>query len=384
MMLVSLRKKLLQVHNLILLVCLAASALGKDQARPIKVGEINPMTGAIGQYGVTCHQGIKLAVDEANRNGGVLDRSIDLITEDNQSQPGQTATIARKLLTQDKVQVIIGDLTSSATLEAAPLAQAARIPLVTPTATNPKVTEVGEYIFRICFIDEFQGKVMARFARETLHAERAAILTDVKQDYSLGLSQFFKETFAAAGGTIVKEQSYASGDKDFRAQLSSVRVAKPDVIFLPGYYPEVSLILREARQLGITGTFVGCEAWDNPTLLQIGGKAAEGAFFSNHFSADDPAPVVQDFAKVYEQTFGSRPDTFAALGYDAARLVVDAFRRAGTDDPAKVRDALAQTRDFAGVTGSISIDEHRNASKPAVILAIKEGRFQYFQKVNPN
>ncbi len=378
----SFRKRLVHVYNLILLFALIASAVGEES--PIKVGEMNPITGAIGQYGVSCHQGIKLAVDEANRNGGVLQRNIDLITEDNQSQPGQTATIARKLITQDKVRAIIGDLTSSATLEAAPIAQDAKIPLVTPTATNPKITEVGDYIFRICFIDSFQGKVMARFAREVLHANRAAILTDVKQDYSVGLQQYFKDTFSALGGTVVKEQSYASGDKDFRAQLSSVRVTHPDVIFLPGYYPEVSLILREARQLGIAATFLGCEAWDNPTLLEIGGSAAEGSFFSNHFSADDPAPVVQNFVKVYQMIFGSRPDTFAALGYDAARLLIDAFRRAGSDDPASVRAALAQTRDFAGVTGSITIDAQRNASKPAVILAIKGGRFQYFQKVNPN
>jgi branched-chain amino acid transport system substrate-binding protein len=350
----------------------------------IKIGEINPISGAIGQYGTTCHRGIALAVEDVNAQGGVLGQRIELITEDNQSQPGQAATIARKFVTQDKVLAIVGDLTSSATLAAAPIAQQAGVPLVTPTATNPKVTQVGDFIFRICFIDEFQGKVMARFAAEQLKLTKAAVLTDVKQDYSVGLSRFFEGVFTQAGGTVVKTQSYSSGDTDFRAQLTGLRAARPETVFLPGYYPEVGVILRQARQLGLSVPFLGCEAWDNPTLLQVAGKAADGCYFSNHFSADDPAPAVAQFVAHYRQKHGDRPDTFAALGYDAAALLFDAIKRAGKPEPVAVRDALAQTRDYPGATGTITINAQRNASKPAVILKIQDGHFIYFQKVTPD
>jgi branched-chain amino acid transport system substrate-binding protein len=350
----------------------------------VKIGEVNPISGAIGAYGTTCHNGIKLAIDQANEDGGVLGKQIALLTEDNQSKAGQTSTIVRKFVTQDKVVAIIGDLTSSATLEGGPIAQAAKIPMVTPLATNPRVTEIGNYIFRVCFIDEFQGRIMARFALEYLKSKKAAILTDIKQDYSVGLSGFFKETFVSGAGSVVREQSYSSGDNDFRAQLTSIKAAGPEVVFVPGYYPEVEIILKQARQLGITVPFIGCEAWDSPTLLQVAGKAADGCYFSNQFSADDPNRVVQDFDKIYQEKFGSRPDNFAALGYDAARAVLDAIKRAGSTDSTAIRDALAQTEDFPGVSGDITIDAKRNASKPVVILAIKGQKIQFLEKINPN
>src|SRR5246127_3097397 len=350
----------------------------------IKIGEVNPISGAIVQYGTTCHQGIQLAIDQANADGGVLGKQIALLTEDNQSEAGQTSTIVRKFVTQDKVVAIIGDLTSSATLEGGPIAQTAKIPMVSPLATNPRVTEIGDYIFRCCFIDEFQGRIMARFALEYLKSKKAAILTDIKQDYSVGLSGFFKETFASGAGTVVREQSYSSGDNDFRAQLTSIKAAGPEVVFVPGYYPEVGIILKQTRQLGLTVPFLGCEAWDSPTLLQVAGKAADGCYFSNQFSADDPSRVVQDFDKIYQEKFGILPDNFAALGYDAARVVLDAIKRAGSTDSAAIRDALAQTKDFPGVSGDITIDANRNASKPVVILAIKDQKVQFLEKINPN
>jgi branched-chain amino acid transport system substrate-binding protein len=360
------------------------SAARVDAQAVVKIGEVNPISGAIGEYGAACHNGIKLAVDQANAGGGVLGKQIVLLTEDNQSRAGQTSTIVRKFVTQDKVVAIVGDLTSSATLEGGPVAQAAKIPMVTPLATNPKVTEIGDYIFRVCFIDEFQGRIMARFALENLKIKKGAILTDLKQDYSIGLSGFFKETFVNGGGRVVREQSYSSGDTDFRAQLTSLKAAGPEVVFVPGYYPEVGIILKQARQLGITVPFIGCEAWDSPTLLQVAGKAAEGCYFSDQFSADDPSAMVQEFDKVYRERFGSRPDNFAALGYDAARVVLEAIKRAGSTDSTVIRDALAQTKDFPGVSGNITIDANRNASKPVVILAIKEGRIQFSEKINPN
>jgi branched-chain amino acid transport system substrate-binding protein len=357
------------------------TAMWSPAEETIKIGEVNPITGSIAQYGITCHQGIKLGIDQANASGGVLGRQIELITEDNQSKPGQTATIVRKFVTQDKVVAIVGDLTSSATMEGGPIAQQARIPMISPLATNPKVTEIGDYVFRVCFIDEFQGRVMARFAKETLKATKAALLTDVKQDYSVGLSGFFKDTFTSGGQQIVREQSYSSGDTDFRAQLSSIKASRPDVVFLPGYYPEVSVILKQARQLGLAVPFIGCEAWDNQTLLQIAGPAANGCYFSNQFSADDPAPIVQEFGKKYRAVFGVKPDNFAALGYDAVRVVLDSIKRA--EGIKNLRDAIAQTKNFAGVSGDITLDANRNASKPVVILAIKEGQIQFFQKIAP-
>jgi branched-chain amino acid transport system substrate-binding protein len=368
----------------LLWVAIFFAGIRADADETIKIGEVSPITGAIGRYGTTCHQGIQLAIDQANSAGGLLGQKIVLLTEDNQSEAGQTSTIVRKFVTQDKVVAIIGDLTSSATLEGGPIAQAAKIPMVTPLATNPKVTEIGDYIFRVCFIDEFQGRVMARFALEYLKAKKAALLTDTKQDYSVGLSGFFKDSFVSGAGTVVRGQTYSTGDTDFRAQLTSVKAAGPDVIFLPGYYPEVGIILKQARQLGITAPFIGCEAWDSPTLLQVAGKAADGCYYSNQFSAEDPSPVVQEFGKVYREKFGGPPDNFAALGYDAARVVLDAIKRANSTNSTTVRDAIAQTRDFTGVSGTITIDAQRNASKPAVILAIKDQHVQYFEKINPN
>ncbi len=362
-------------------------SVGLSSAWPeeqIKIGEVNPLTGDIGQYGVTCHNGILLAIDRINDGSGVLGKKVVLITEDNESKPGQTSTIVRKFVTQDKVCAIIGDLTSSATMEGGPIAQAAKIPMVSPLATNPKVTQVGDYIFRVCFIDEFQGRVMAQFALKTLKTAKAAILTDIKQDYSIGLSGFFKASFTKQGGTIGREQSYSSGDKDFRAQLTSLKASHPDVVFVPGYYPEVALILKEARQLGLNCPFIGCEAWDNPTLLQVAGNAADGCYYSNQFSADDPSQAVADFVKIYKERFGQAPDNFAALGYDAASVVLDSIRRAGKADPTAIRNALAQTINYPGASGSITIDTRRNASKPVVILAIRNKRIEYFEKVEPN
>src|SRR5215469_5688000 len=257
------------------LVCMALLAARAWAEEEVKIGEVNPISGAIGQYGTTCHRGVQLAVEQANQSGGVLGKKMLLLTEDNQSKAGETSTIVRKFVTQDKVVAIVGDLTSSATLEGAPIAQAAKVPMVSPLATNPKVTEIGDFIFRVCFIDEFQGRIMARFALENLKLKKAAILTDIKQDYSVGLSGFFKETFVSGTGSVLREQSYSSGDTDFRAQLTSIKAVEPEVVFVPGYYPEVSIILKQARQLGMTVPFIGCEAWDSPTLLQVAGKAAD-------------------------------------------------------------------------------------------------------------
>jgi branched-chain amino acid transport system substrate-binding protein len=349
----------------------------------IKLGEVDPLTGGVSQFGIGCHQGYVLAFEQINAEGGILGQQIELVTEDDQSKPGQSATAVRKLITQDKVLAILGDATSSATLEAAPIAQTDRIPMITPTATNPRITEVGDFIFRVCFLDEFQGRVLARFAREKLKAQRIFTLTDVKQDYSIDLLKFFKDEFTKLGGTIVGEQSYSTGDIDFRAQLTPIRGAKPDAVYVPGYYQEVALIVKQGRQIGLTMPFIGCDGWANQTLIAIGGKAIDGCFFTNHFSPDDQAPVVKSFVAKYQEKYGSLPDTFSALGYDAARLLADAIQRAGSLNPQAVRDALATTAGFQGVTGRISLDANRNASKPGLIVTVKDGRFEIAEKIEP-
>jgi branched-chain amino acid transport system substrate-binding protein len=356
---------------------------GPLSAQTLKIGEVDPLTGGISQFGIGCHQGISLAFEELNAEGGILGKKIELITEDDQSKPGQSATVVRKLITQDKVVAILGDATSSATLESAPIAQSDKVPMITPSATNPRITQVGDFIFRVCFLDEFQGRVIARFARNSLHAQNVAILTDTKQDYSVDLTKFFKDEFEKSGGAIVVEQSYATGDTDFRAQLTAIRAAKPDVIFVPGYYQEVGLIARQGRQIGLKMPFIGCDGWANQALLDVGGKALDGCFFTNHFSPEDQEPTVRKFVDSYRKKYGSIPDTFAALGYDAARLLAQAIRTAGTEEPIAIRDTLAKTADFQGVTGRISFDANRNASKPGLVVTIKGGHFEIAEKIEP-
>jgi branched-chain amino acid transport system substrate-binding protein len=349
----------------------------------VKIGAVTCLTGALSTFGVSSVQGARLAIEEINQAGGVLNEPVNLMVEDNGSTAGETATIARKFIVQDQVLAILGDLTSSSTMEAAPLAQAAKITLLTPSATNVAITQIGSYIFRSCFIDPFTGQVMARFALNHLHAKEAVILSDVKQDYSVGLSDAIRNYFTGNGGRILKEISFSSGDTDFRAQLSTTKALHPDVIFLPAYYTESGLILRQARQLALNTTFVGGEGWDSPALVEIAGKSAEGSYYVNHFSATDPSPRVQRFVKVYEAKYHAIPDALAALWYDGAGLLVDAIRRAGAKDSEKIRDALAATRGFEGVTGTISIDENRNAAKPAVVLTIENGQPRMVQQITP-
>jgi branched-chain amino acid transport system substrate-binding protein len=369
--------------QLLLAVTLSLSTYSSLGATTVKIGEVDPLTGGVSQFGIGCHQGFVLAFEEINGEGGILGQKIELVTEDDQSKPGQSATAVRKLITQDKVVAILGDATSSATLEAAPIAQSDKIPMITPTATNPRITEVGDFIFRVCFLDEFQGRVLAKFAREKLKAQRIFTLTDVKQDYSVDLLKFFKNEFTKLGGTIVGEQSYSTGDIDFRAQLTPIRGTKPDAVYVPGYYQEVALIVKQGRQIGLTMPFIGCDGWANQALVTIGGKAIDGCFFTNHFSPDDQSPIVKSFVAKYQDKYGALPDTFSALGYDAARLLADALKRAGSTDSPALREALAKTQAFPGVTGQISIDANRNASKPGLIVTVKDGKFVIAEKIAP-
>lgn len=358
----------------------AFTAAAQDE---IKVGEFAALTGGSASFGQSSHKGTVLAIDEINAAGGVLGKKIKLITDDDQSAAGQPATIVRKLITQDKVIAVLGEVRSSATIEAAPICQQSKIPLITPAATNPKVTEVGDYVSRVCFIDPFQGTVMAKFALSK-GWKNVAVLTDVKQDYSVGLAEFFVKAFEAGGGKITKDQKYSSGDKDFKPQLTSIKGSKPDAIFVPGYYTEVSLIAKQARLLGIKGPLLGGDGWVGDSLLKVAGNALDGSFFSSHFSADDKSEAVQNFVKNYKAKFGGeKPDDMAALGYDSAMILVEAIKKAGTTEGDKLKDAIAATKDHAGVTGKITLDAQRNAQKPAVIQTIGGGGFKFEQAVAP-
>jgi branched-chain amino acid transport system substrate-binding protein len=363
----------------------AALALGLPLAAQdtIKIGEYASLTGKEAGFGQTSHQGVVLAIEEINAAGGVLGRKLELVYEDNQTKPGQSATAAKKLISRDKVVALIGEVSSGRSLEAAPIAQAAKIPMIAPAATNPKVTETGNYIFRVCFIDPFQGTVMAKFAKDDLKAKKVAILSSVSNAYSLGLAKFFKETFIPAGGEVTIEKNFSEGDKDFRAQLTAIRAAGVDGIYIPGYYAEAALIAKQARDLGLTVPLMGVDGWESPELIAIGGAAVEGAYLSTHYSAENQSSSVVAFNERYRKRWGEGSNALSALGYDSALVLIDALRRAGTTEGPKLRDALAATKDFAGATGSITFDAQRNPTKSAVVLTVKNGRFAFVEDVHP-
>ncbi len=354
------------------------------QSDAIKVGEYASLTGKEAGFGQTSHHGVVLAIEEINAAGGVLGKKLELAYEDNQTKAGESATAVKKLLSREKVIALIGEVSSGRSLEAAPIAQAAKIPMIAPAATNPKVTETGDYIFRVCFIDPFQGTVMAKFALTDLRARKVAIISSVSNAYSVGLAKFFTATFTKGGGMIALEQKYSEGDKDFRAQLTAVKAAGVEAIFVPGYYTESALIVRQARDLGITVPFIGGDGWEDEQLLKIAGDALNGCYYSTHFSPENTDPAVGKFVGKYKARWnGEVPGAFSALGYDAVYVLADALKRAGTTDGAKLRDALAATKDFAGASGVTTIDQDRNATKPATIIAIKGGKLQFHKTVAP-
>jgi branched-chain amino acid transport system substrate-binding protein len=356
------------------------SSGGAAQA-PIKVGHFASLTGDTATFGQSTDRGIRMAVEEINARGGALGRPLEVISEDDRSITEEARTAAQKLLQRDQVVAILGEVASSRSLAAAPEAQRARIPMISPASTNPKVTEVGDFVFRTCFIDPFQGAVMARFAHEDLKARRVAILFDFKQDYSVGLAEFFRKKFKELGGEIVADERYTSGDIEFRAQLTTIRSANPDAVFVPGYYTELGLIAKQARELGLNVPLLGGDGWDSAKTLEIGGSAVEGYYFSNHYAADSDSPKVKAFVSSYREKYGEVPDAMAALGYDAAGILADALTRARETKGDALRDAIAATRDYDGVTGKITIDEARNARKDAVVLKIEGGRFRFYRSV---
>ncbi len=349
----------------------------------IKIGEFASLTGKEAVFGQNAHKGVLLAIEETNAAGGVLGRQLELITEDDQSKPGEAATVVKKLISRDKVVAVLGEMTSGRTLEAAPIAQQAKIPLISPGATNVTVTTKGNYIFRVCFIDDFQGTVMVKFAVETLGLKRVAILSSVSSAQAVGLTKYFREGFIAAGGTIAADQKYTDGDKDFRAQLTAIKNAGAEGIFVPGYYAEAALICKQAREIGFTGALLGIDGWESPELIQIGGAAVEGCYFSTHYSPENQSSVVVAFNQRFKQRWNLDTNAISALGYDAALVLIDAIRRAGSTEGPKLRDALAATRNFQGATGRITFDAQRNPTKSAVVLTVKNGRYAFVQDVHP-
>lgn len=361
----------------------AESAPVQADANVIRIGEVGSMTGSEATFGISTHNGIALAIRQINEEGGIKGKKLQVISLDDQGKPEEAATAVTKLITQNKVLAILGEVASSRSLAMAPIAQQHRIPMLSPSSTNPKVTEQGDYIFRVCFIDPFQGHVMAKFALETLKLKKVAILTDVKNDYSVGLASFFSETFKKGGGEVVMEQSYSAGDIDFKSQLTAIRGRSPEAIFVPGYYTEVGLIGRQARELGIKAPLLGGDGWDSPKLKEIGGTALDGSYFSNHYSEEDKSPHVQGFIAKFKEAFGVVPDGLAAMGYDAARVLASAMKSAKSLSPTDIREALAQVKDFQGVTGKITIDSARNAVKSAVVLKVEGGAFKYQATIDP-
>ena len=350
----------------------------------IRIGEYASLTGKEAAFGQSSHKGTLLAIEELNAAGGVLGKKLKLITEDTQSKPGESATVVRKLVSRDKVVAVLGEVASSRSLEAAPICQEFKVPMISPSSTNPRVTETGDYIFRVCFTDPFQGPVLAAFAQRSLKAKNVAILHDVAAAYSVGLAGYFKENFLKLGGKISAEQKFSSGDKDFRAQLTAIKAANPDAIFVPGYYSEAGLIVKQARELGISIPLFGGDGWEAPELIQIGGKALEGTYYSTHYSPENDSPVVQNFVAKYKAKYNNEvPDAMAALGYDSALVLADAIKRAGTTDGPKLRDAIAATKDFSGVTGKTTIDAARNTTKAAVIVTVRDGKFKYIETISP-
>ncbi len=354
---------------------------------PLLIGNVMPLSGEIATFGQSANNGVKLAVDEVNAAGGIKGRKLEVRTYDTLGKPEQSAVAMTRALSQDKATLIIGELGSGGSLAIAPIAETNKVPTISPASTNPKVTKDGArtraYMFRVCFIDPFQGTVMAKFARQTLKAKRAAILRDVGNDYSVGLADYFAKTFQELGGEIAVDVSYKAGDQDFKAQLTKAKFAQPDLLYVPGYYTDIALIARQARELGLTMPLAGGDGWDSAKLYEIAQGALDGSYFTNHYSTENPSAVVQDFKKKYEAAYQAPPDSFAALGYDAARLAIDAMGRARDLTSVAIRDAIEQTVTLQGVTGTMRLDADHNPVKSAVIMGIEKNAPKYVATVEP-
>lgn len=359
-------------------------------AETILIGANLELSGAVASYGSSIAQGLELAVEEINAGGGIDGKQLEVVKVDNKSDAAEATNAAIKLTSQDKVTAIIGAATSGNTVAQAQIANDTNTILLTPSGTSPNVTvnedgSVNDYVYRICFIDPFQGTVAANFAANELKVKNAAIFADSASDYAKGLAASFKETFEAAGGTIVSEEAYVAKDTDFRSTLTRIKSKNPEFVFIPGYYEEVGLIIKQAREMGITVPFMGADGWDSPKLVELAGaEALNNSFITNHYSSEDPDETIQNFVTKFQEKYeGKSPDAFNALGYDSAYLLADAIKRAGSTEPAAIKDALAATTDLSLVTGIVTIDENHNPVKSATVLEYVDGKQVFKTKVNP-
>lgn len=360
-----------------------SSCTQKNNENEILIGSYSSNTGATGSFGVLQKQGIEMAVDEINAKGGINGKKIKLINYDNKSDNDETLAVVNRLISQDNVLAIIGETTSGKSKIGAQIAQANKVVMLTPSATNPDVTKVGNYIFRACFIDPFQGAVMAKFTVDHLKFKKAAILRDVKSDYSVGLSDVFTNEFKKAGGEVLLDVSYQEGDIDFKSQLTSIKAKNPDVIFVPGYYNEVALLAKQLKELGMKQILLGGDGWSSPKLYEIAKDAITGHYFSNHYTTESTDPKTIEFVKNYKAKHNEDPDVMAALGYDSVYLLAEAIKNTKEITRETVREELSKIKDFAGVTGKMSMNENRDAVKSAVVVKVVGPDYKFVTSVNP-
>jgi branched-chain amino acid transport system substrate-binding protein len=350
----------------------------------IKIGEYGALTGEKATFGQSTKKGIELAQEEVNKAGGILGKQIQIILEDDRGAAQEATTVVQKLIDKDKVVAVLGEVASTNSIAGGTVCQEKKVPMISPSSTNPDVTKDKDHVFRVCFLDSFQGEVMAKFAANTLKIKKVAILYDNGSDYSKGLQEFFSQTFKKLGGEIVVTEAYKEKDSDFSAQLTKIKGLNPEGIYVPGYYTEVAQIAQQARKLGLKVPLMGGDGWDSKVLFEIGKDAVNGCFLSNHYTIEDPDPDIQKFVTNFKAKYNETPDALAALAYDAAKILFDSIKRANSTERQAIRDAIAQTKDFKGVTGVITIGPDRNAVKSAVVLEIQDGKYKYRETIKPD
>jgi len=387
---------------LLALLAAGCAGVGNDE---LVIGEYGSLTGNDATFGQSTKAGVEIALDEllAKKEGKIGGLKVRVVVEDDRGMAEEAATVVQKLINQDRVVAVIGEVASSRSLAAAPICQQAGVPMISPSSTNPEVTKKGDYIFRMCFLDDFQGWVMAKFTAEDLKLKRVAVLTDVKNDYSVGLAKYFTAAFQSMGGTVVLETSYSAGDADFRAALTSIKAKNPQAVIVPGYYTEAGQIARQARELGLNVPLIGGDGWESEKLIEIGGEAMNGCYYSNHWALDAPDPRLQEFLTAYREKFKGDPDAIGGLAYDAAGVLFRSLEQLATQDPQafqglgsskagteerrqackKLRDIIAATSGYSGATGSITLDANRDASKPAVVIEIRDGKKLFRTSIAP-
>lgn len=401
----TLARRLTQVLAPLAAIAMTLAGCGGGGSDEIVIGEYGSLTGNDATFGQSTKAGVEIALEElqAAKQGKIAGKAVRVVVEDDQGRPEEAASVVQKLINQDRVAAVLGEVASSRSLAAAPICQQNGLPMISPSSTNPEVTKKGDFIFRMCYLDDFQGEVIAIFTADSLKLTRVAVLKDVKNDYSVALAQFFTDEFVKRGGRVLTEQSYSSGDQDFRAQLTAIKARHPQAIVIPGYYTEVGLIARQARELGLNVPLVGGDGWESEKLIEIGGEAMNNSYYTNHWSLDQPNPRLQAFLAAYRAKFGGDPDAIGGLAYDAAQLLLQKIEQLSAEDPQafaalgsaqagtearkaatqKLRDLLASTQGFEGVTGTITFDENRNPRKPIVMIAVRGGEKLFAGSIAP-